>query len=227
MLYLGEFRLFVFVESENMHIDTARLIIRDLMEQDAEALFEIKYDKQVMKYNPTFFDPFDGKSVIDSIKAMISFYQSLSEKSIVCHEQLGSLLAVCLKDSGEVIGVITLNLNSPINEWHIGWYFLSQFTGKVYASEAGTAASDYFLEALSLDYISASIRDDNPASFRTAQKSGFRLIERRIGYDYDNADCNEGDLNEVNGYFNEKNDEVGSSDYYFQKFNKKSLNSCY
>jgi hypothetical protein len=37
-----------------MHIETERLIIRNLTEQDAEDLLDIKYDKQVLKYDPTF-----------------------------------------------------------------------------------------------------------------------------------------------------------------------------
>ncbi|MNI55024.1 Acetyltransferase (GNAT) family protein [compost metagenome] len=189
-----------------MFIETNRLIIRDLIEQDAEALLEIKYDKQVMKYHPAFFGE---NATIDFIKVVIAFFQSIKERGVIYDEKYperGCLSAVCLKDSGVVIGVITFNQHTHVNEWHIGWYFLSRYTGQGYASEAGAAASDYFLEAISLDYISADVRDDNPASFRTAQKSGFKLIEKRIGFDYDNPDCNVED--------------VGSCSYYFQKLNK-------
>lgn len=203
-----------------MFIETNRLIIRDLMEQDAEALLEIKYDKQVMKYHSGFFGE---NATIDYIKVVISFFQSIKERGIIYDERYperGYLSAVCLKDSGVVIGVITFNQHTLVNEWHIGWYFLSRYTGKGYASEAGTAASDYFLEALSLDYISAGVRDDNPASFRTAQKSGFKLIEKRIGFDNDNPDCNVKDFHAVGDYFAQIQNNVGSCGYYFQKINK-------
>lgn len=206
-----------------MHIETERLIIRDLMEQDAEVLLEIKYDKQVMKYHPTFFDESaDVKANIDFAKVIISYFRGLAIKGLIYDEQhpeRGSLSAVCLKDSSEVIGVITLNLRAQVNEWHIGWYFLSRYAGKGYASEAGAATSDYFLKTLSLNYISAGVRDDNPASFRTAQKSGFRLIDKRIGFDYDNADCNVEDFNAVSEYFTKINNNVGLYYYYFLKFN--------
>ncbi|MCL2003563.1 MAG: GNAT family N-acetyltransferase [Oscillospiraceae bacterium] len=36
-----------------MYIETQRLVIRDFDEKDAAALLEIKYDPQVMEYNPT------------------------------------------------------------------------------------------------------------------------------------------------------------------------------
>lgn len=212
---------------DEMYIETERLIIRNLMEQDAETLLEIKYDKQVMKYHPTLFDESaDVKANIDFIKAIISYFQGLEIKGLIYDEQYperGCLSAVCLKVTGEVIGVITLNQRSQINEWHIGWYFLRRYTGKGYASEAGEAASDYFLEALALNYISAGVRDDNPASFRTAQKSGFMLIDKRIGFDYGNADCNVEDFKAVGKYFDRMNHNVGSSHYYFLKFNRNKI----
>lgn len=206
-----------------MFIETNRLIIRDLMEQDTEALLEIKYDKQVMKYHPTLFGE---NATIDYIKVVISFYQSIKERGLIYDEKYperGYLSAVCLKDSGVVIGVITFNQHTLVNEWHIGWYFLSRYTGKGYASEAAAAASDYFLEVLSLDYISADVRDDNPASFRTAQKSGFKLIEKRVAFDYDRPDCDVEDFHAVCDYFARLQNYVGSCGYYFQKLNKNRI----
>jgi ribosomal-protein-alanine N-acetyltransferase len=122
-----------------------------------------------------------------------------------------------------VIGVITLNLNLPVHEWHIGWYFLSRFTGRGYASEAGAAASDYYLDALSLDYIACGMRDDNPASFRTAQKSGFKLTEKRIGFNEDLANCNVNNFQEVGEYFDQISHRAGAGGYYFQKFNMNKI----
>lgn len=62
---------------------------------------------------------------------------------------------------------------------------------------------------------------DNPASFRTAKKSGFRLFEKRVQYDYHYSDYNVEDFNEVGKYFTKKQSETGSSYYYFRKFNKQ------
>lgn len=102
---------------------------------------------------------------------------------------------------------------------------MSQYTGKGYASEAGAAASDYFLEALSLDYISAGVRVDNPASFRTAQKSGFKLIEKRMPYDYNDKSYIIDDFNDVIGYFSNIQCEIENSNYYyFQKLNMSNKN---
>jgi ribosomal-protein-alanine N-acetyltransferase len=203
-----------------MYIETNRLIIRDLTERDAYALITIKNDKEVMKYHPTFFE----NATIDFIKKAILYFQNNAEKGVIYPEH-GYLPAICLKDSGEVIGVITLNQKQITNEWHIGWYFMSKYTGKGYASEAGAAASDYFLEALSLDYISAGVRVDNPASFRTAQKSGFKLIEKRMPYDYNDKSYNIDHFNDVVDYFSNNPCEIENGNYYYFLKLNKSKNS--
>lgn len=205
---------------DGMYIETKRLIIRSLVEQDAEALFEIINDEQVMKH------PFiSSDTTIDFCKIMIAFFQSVKEKGLMIDEQhpeRGHLFAICLKDSGDVIGVITVHPLEYDYEVHMGWFLKSQYTGMGYASEAGAAASDYFLEALSLDYITAGVAIDNPASFRTAQKSGFRLFGKRTAYNYANNDCNVEDFNAVGEYFEKKQNEANSSGYHFRKFHKNS-----
>lgn len=133
----------------------------------------------------------------------------------------GIYYAICLKNSGIVIGAITVNSLEYLYELQIGWMLNSKYTGKGYASEAGAAASDYLLEILSLDYISVVMDVDNPASFRTAQKSGFRLFEKRIPYDYHYSKCDVEDFNAVSEHFIEKQNQTGSCYYYFRKFNKK------
>lgn len=205
-----------YVEGKDMYIETKRLVLRELLEEEAEVLLEISNDKQVKKYHPAFFE----NSTLDFIKTAISYFQ-INAKIGVKNPEHEFLLAVCLKDTGEVVGVITLNSKKePPKEWHIGWYFLSRYTGKGYASEAGAAASDYFLEYLSLDYISAGVRVDNPASFRTAQKSGFTLIEKRIPYNAYES-CHINDFNAVAHYFsNIPCERANGNWFYFQKLNK-------
>jgi len=206
-----------------MFIETDRLIIRTLMEQDAEALLEIKYDEQVLKYDPTFIK---HDATIDFVKTAIAFFQSLKDKRLIIddqHPERGNLFAICLKDSSDVIGVITVHLLEYLYELQMGWMMNGKFTGKGYASEAGAVASDYLLETLSLDYISVVMDTDNPASFRTAQKSGFELFEKRYPYDYFYSKCNVESFDEVEKHFKEiQTREYCDGYYYFRKFNKNS-----
>ncbi|MEK3982684.1 GNAT family N-acetyltransferase [Paenibacillus sp. FSL K6-3166] len=207
-------------KGDEMYIETKRLILRDLIEQDTEALFEMKNDEQVMKH--PFFQ---GDVSIDFIKIMLAFFQSVKDKGLIIddqHPERGNLFAICLKYSGDVIGVISVHPSKISYEVHMGWYMKSLYTKMGYASEAGAAASDYLLEALSLEYITASVALDNPASFRTAQKSGFRLFEKGAGDYYHDNVCNVEDFNVVGESFTKKQNEIGSYGYHFRKFKKNS-----
>lgn len=199
-----------------MFIITERLIIRDFTEQDAAALLKIKYDDKVLKYDPTFIK---RNASIDDIKEAITDWQKVENKDICIK---GIHYAICLKDSGDVIGAVTVNPLEYLYELQMGWMMNGNYTGKGYASEAGAAVSDYLLETISLDYISVVMDVDNPASFRTAQKSGFKLFEKRVPYDYYYSQCNVENFNAINGYFATKQSETGSCYYYFRKFNKNS-----
>jgi len=179
-------------------------------------LLEIKYDKQVVKYDPTFIK---RDATIDDIEKEIAVWQNVKDKDIY---EKGIHYAICLKVTGDVIGAITVNALEYLYEMQIGWMMSGKYTGNGYASEAGAATSDYLLETLSLDYISIVMDVDNPASFRTAQKSGFKLFEKRIPYDYHYRKCNDEDFDAVGNHFIIKQNETGSCYYYFRKFNKNS-----
>lgn len=203
-----------------MLIQTKRLVVREFTEQDAAALYEIKYDEQVLNYNPTFIK---RDAAIADIKEAITFWQSVKQDEIY---EKGINYAICLKECGTAIGVITVNALDYLYELQIGWMMNGKYAGNGYASEAGSAASDYLLELLSLDYISVVMDTDNPASFRTAQKSGFRLFEKRVAYDYFYSKCNVEDFNAVGEYFTVNQSQAGSNYYYFRKFNKNSKTVC-
>ena len=199
-----------------MFIETERLIIRDFEMQDAEALLEIKNDKQVMEYDPTFIR---RDATIDDARETISACQ---RKKDISDFDRGIYFAVTLKSIGTVIGAITASKLDYLYEMQIGWMMKGGYTGKGYASEAGAAASDYLLKTFNLDYISVVMDVDNPASFRTALKCGFKLFEKRVPYDYYYKKCNDEDFTAVDNYFSEKQSQTGSCYYYFRKFNRNS-----
>lgn len=203
-----------------MLIETERLIIRDFEKQDALALFEIESDEQVIKYDPTFIKRY---AQIADIENKITLWKSTTDED---NFKKGIHYAICCKGSYEIIGAITVGKLDYLYEYEIGWMMKSKFTGNGYASEAGTAVSDYLLETLSLDYISVVMDVDNPASFRTAQKAGFKLFEKRVPYDYHYKKCNDEDFEAVTKHFDTKQKEIGSCYYYFRKYNKNSKITC-
>lgn len=203
-------------EGAKMFIMTERLIIRDFTEQDTTALLELKYDKQIMEYHPTFIKR-DAKG--NDAQEAILFFQSVKDKSDFNKERY---FAIVLKSSNTIIGAITVSKLEYLYEIQMGWMIKNEFTGIGYASEAGAVTSDYLLETFSLEYLAVVMDVDNPASFRTAQKSGFRLFEKRIPYDYHYSNCDVEDYIAVNCHFVNKQSETGSCYYYFRKFNKNN-----
>ena len=88
------------------------------------------------------------------------------------------------KVTGEVMGTITFCKQNMLHEYDMGWMMIGEYTGKGYASEAAEAFAEYFCRKHGVDYLTAVMDVDNPASRRTAEKSGFRLFEKRTVYDY-------------------------------------------
>lgn len=199
-----------------MRIETQRLYIRDFEEKDAEALYSLKYDEQVLKYNPTFIRR-DAK--LEDVEESIRYFQSVKDRGDFSRE---TYFAIVQKDSDAVIGAVTVSVLEYLYETQIGWMMRSEYCGQGYASEAGAAASDYLLKTFGMDYLTVVMDVDNPASFRTAQKSGFRLFEKRVPYDYYYSQCNVENFEEVDAHFARNQAQTGSCYYYFRKFEKNS-----
>ena len=161
-----------------MKIETPRLIIRPFQEKDADALYRIKTDPRVMEYCPDFLD-IDAKR--EDMPDYIRTFRKLEEDGDFdtwrCH-------VIENKVTGEVMGAITFCKQNMLHEYDMGWMMIGEYTGKGYASEAAEAFAEYFCRKHGVDYLTAVMDVDNPASRRTAEKSGFRLFEKRTVYDY-------------------------------------------
>ena len=195
-----------------MHIETERLVIRELEMTDAADLLKIKYDPQVMEYAPDFIKCDASEADIeDAIRDFIG----RRDAGDFAREYL---LAVTLREDGALIGVICISESGILRETEMGWMFRSEYCGRGYASEAARAASDAVLRTYGMPYLIVTMDVDNPASFRTAQKSGFRLFEKRVPYDYHYSRVDVEKPDEVDAYFAKNQAEVGPNYYYFRKY---------
>ena len=202
-------------ETRLMNIQTARLIIRDFELDDAKSLYELIYN--ATDYDGEFIA---RNGTLDELRARIEVWQSLKTKDDLYNK--GINYAICVKESAKIVGAVTVNAMDYLQELQIGWYMHKQFIGNGYAGEAGTAVSDYLLETFNLEYMCVTLDIDNIASFRTAQKSGFKLFEKRIPYDYYWSKCDVENHDEISKYFENNQSHPGPNYYYFRKFNKNS-----
>ncbi len=161
-----------------MRIETVRLIIRSFEGRDTEALEQIKYDPQVLKFVPDFIDRDEDS---EGMTEAIWNFRKLEEEGNL---ETWRCYAIELKETGEVVGCLSFGKSEMLHEYELGWMMKSSHAGNGYASEAAVAFAEDFCRSNEVDYLIAVMDTDNTASFRTAEKSGFKLFERRTVYDW-------------------------------------------
>lgn len=161
-----------------MYIETPRLIIRDFRETDAEVLYRIKTDPQVLKYCPDFLD------VDVAFEDMVKYIHTFNELEAKQDIDECRCYAIEHKQLQTVVGCVCLCRQSMLFEYELGWMMIGEYTKNGYASEAAAAFAEDFCDRHGVEYLIVIMDVDNPASFRAAQKAGFKLFEKRTVYDY-------------------------------------------
>ena len=85
----------------------------------------------------------------------------------------GDYLAVCLNETGKVIGEIFYVKEEP-DTYSVGWNFNEQFHGKGYASESAQAFIDYLFDKDDARRVYAYVEVDNFASQKLCERLGLR-----------------------------------------------------
>ena len=149
-------------------IETERLILRALSHTDAERLFLLDSNPEVMKYV--------GQPVLTQIEEtqeVIKFIRKQYEENGI------GRWAVIEKKSGLLIGwcglkLITYLINGHQNIYDLGYRFLPDFWGKGYATESAKAVLKYGFEEMNLDKIYAYADVNNTNSNKILkEKLGF------------------------------------------------------
>ena len=161
-----------------MYIETPRLIIRDFRQTDAAVLYRIKTDPQVLKYCPDFLD------VDVTFEDMVKYIHTFNELEAKQDIDEWRCYAIEHKQLQTVVGCVCLCRQSMLFEYELGWMMIGEYAKNGYASEAAAAFAEDFCDRHGVEYLIVIMDVDNPASFRAAQKAGFRLFEKRTVYDY-------------------------------------------
>ncbi|MEM6719292.1 MAG: GNAT family N-acetyltransferase [Bacteroidota bacterium] len=156
----------------NIHLETERLLIRDLVPQDLDGMFAMDSDPEVHKYLGN--KPIKHKE--EALKYINDVQQQYAERGI-------GRWAVELKETSEFIGWCGLRLytdytfNNHTNFYDIGYRLQRQFWGKGYATEASVACLQHAFETLKLDTVYGITEMGNEASHRILLKIGLHYIE--------------------------------------------------
>lgn len=147
-----------------MRIETKRLILREMTENDLHALRKILQDEEVMyAYEHAF-----------SEEEVIKWFENQRRRY---REDGFGLWAAVLKDSGEMIGQCGITYQDLGNERvpETGYLFQKKFWHSGYAAESAQACNRYAFDVLDMAEIYSIIRDNNLPSRKVAERNGMEI----------------------------------------------------
>jgi len=149
-----------------MNIETERLVLRELNYDDFEALYAVLADSDIMQH---YSYTFDEKRVRNWITRNIERYRVFGF----------GLFALCLKDTGEMIGDCGLTMQD-INGFirpEIGYHLRADMQRKGYAKEAASAVRDWAFTNTSFNALYSYMKSSNLPSYMCAQSWGCSFVE--------------------------------------------------
>ena len=143
---------------------TYRLLIRKFTADDWRDLYEYLSQEDVVKYEP--YEVYNKEA---------------SKKEAARRAGHNDFFAVCLKDSGKLIGNIYLS-KQEYDTWELGYVFNANYQGNGYATEAAHALIDDAVKNQGARRIIAMCNPLNEPSWKLLERLGMR----REGHLYKN-----------------------------------------
>lgn len=152
-----------------MKIETKRLYLRELTENDFSALYDVLADSDIMQHYPYTFDE-------NRVRKWIV-------KNIERYNIFGfGLWAVVLKETDELIGdcgITMQNINGSIKP-EIGYHINKKFQRQGYAKEAAQKCRDWAFKNTPFHVLYSYMKKNNVASSATAIANGMRKVDEFI-----------------------------------------------
>ncbi|WP_414568649.1 GNAT family N-acetyltransferase [Nostoc sp. CCY 9925] len=166
-----------------MKLETSRLLMREFLEIDSQAVFTYQSEPLYLLYS--HWTHRNHKDVREFVQMFIN--QQLEQP------RTNFQLAVVLKTENRLIGNCGIRVNDPeLREANIGYELNPQYWGQGYATEAAQAILKFGFEELKMHRIWSWCVAENIASFRVLEKIGMHreghLREKELikGKWYDN-----------------------------------------
>jgi len=152
-----------------MVIETKRLFLREMTEDDFDALYKELADSDIMQHYPYIFDE---TRVRNWIMRNIERYRVFGF----------GLWAVCLKETGEVIGDcgLTMQLIRDQIKPEIGYHIRGDQQRKGYAKEAAIAVRDWTFNNTPFNSVYSYMKYTNEPSAKTAISYGCKQVDEFI-----------------------------------------------
>lgn len=145
---------------------TPRLILRPWAIEDAETLYHILQEKDILRYFPNPTSP-----ALDRLERYIARHQAHWQARGYGH------WAVVSREDGQVLGWNGLEYLPELNDTEVAYLLSPRVWGQGLASEAARAAVHFGLETACLESIIGLVHPENTASIRVLEKCGLAFEE--------------------------------------------------
>ena len=149
-----------------MKLETERLFLREMTREDFDALYVVLGDSDIMQHYPHTFDEVRVRGWI--------------ERNLERYRTLGfGLWAVCLRETGEMIGDCGLTIQSINGAFlpEIGYHIAKKHQRRGYGSEAARAVRDWTFERTPFRMVYSYMKKANQASSAAARANGMKLLD--------------------------------------------------
>jgi RimJ/RimL family protein N-acetyltransferase len=152
-----------------------RVVLREFTLDDVDAMYAYLSDDEVFRHisweQPTLDE------TTDSVREAMEAARTVPRRDYE--------LAVTLRDTGEVVGQVTLKTDRYIprirqRTSELGYMLRRDWWGRGIATEAAHLLLDFAFGELGLHRVFAVVDEDNPASIRVVEKLGFRREARHV-----------------------------------------------
>ena len=149
-----------------MTIKTERLVLREMTSDDFDALYAVLADSDIMQHYPYTFDEKRVRGWIEKNKERYRIFGF-------------GLWAVCLKDTGEMIGDCGLTIQNigGVLKPEIGYHMRKDMQRKGFAKEAASAVRDWTFRSTPFNEIYSYMKSTNEPSARAALSWGCRQVD--------------------------------------------------
>ena len=150
-------------------LETTRLLIRNFKPEDWQALHEM-----IVQYQASELAAYDHRwpTSPEEIQGVAAWFAGGDH-----------FLAVCLKDTGRLIGFVALNPEQPEQDrvFNLGYVFNFDYHGQGYATEACRAMLGRAFNDLQAEKVISGTAAANRASCRLLEKLGFTRTAASTG----------------------------------------------
>jgi [ribosomal protein S5]-alanine N-acetyltransferase len=146
-----------------MIFETQRLILREFLPEDAEALYQLNADPDVVRHT--------GDVAFADIADAARFLSAYNDYRCNGYGRW----AMVEKSTGTFVGWCGLKFHADSRDTDIGFRLFKKYWNQGFATEAARACLDYGFKVLGLPSVIGRAVADNSASIRVLEKIGLRF----------------------------------------------------